>query len=1111
MDTINFSGQRVAPRRLEDQRAPLPTGTVTFLLADVAKSTRFWESDPDGAASAIARIYELLDGAIIEHRGSRPVEQGEGDSVVGSFARATDAVAAALQAQRLIAAEPWPHGRAVQVRMAVHTGEARLRDEGNYFGPTVIRCARLRAVAHAGQTLISNATADLAAEQLPEGAYLRNLGTHRLKDLDRIECVWQLCHADLDAEFPPLLSMDHFPNNLPVQLTEFVGREAAIADLRHVVESARLVTLTGVGGCGKTRLAVQLAADLVDRYPGGTWWSDLSQVTDPDLIPQVLASALGLRSEPDRPLLETLFDQLREQDTLVVLDNCEHVLGACATFAEQLLCAAPGLSVLATSREPLGITGEVTWRCPSLDGEEAVRLFRARAALVRPGYSFEESEEEAIVTLCERLDGLPLAIELAAARTRLLAPSRISAGLDDRFRLLTGGTRGAVSRQQTLEASVAWSHDLLSEAERTLFRRLSVFAGGFTLEAAEAVGSNGDIDSYAVFGLLGQLVDKSLVQAHTSGTSRFRMLETLRQYAGHRLVEAGESDAVRDRHLAWFQLLAERAAPQIGGAEGPLRLYELEHDHDNLQRALSYAEAKGDEHSLLRMIGALGGFWELRGHLGVASSWYERALSEEAEPSAPLARALWAAAHNGIYGGAVQTTLRYGPRAIATAEMAGDEQTALRAAIALDYLAVNLDPRTALPRLTAHIETARASGDEWAVADGLKFLSIGYGVSGDLAAAEVAAKDLRAVADRLGNKFFLAWSHAVFGYCALHHGEFAEARGAFQASVHQCAEVGDPITGWLATAWLGDVDAATGHFASARERYDAVLGRGAASGGDLARHFVVPALGELLLGLGREDELSALVQAETEHFAEEVPLFSSRFFCLRGACLLEHGDLVGARAAFEQAWLRAEGVGNAKLVADAQGGLARLARREEDLDEAEDRGQRALTLRHQHQLTPGVVESLELLGGLAACRESATEAARLFAAAQAARRAIDLVRLPAHGLVYDADVATARRQLGDEEFDAAWAEGEDLDLDAAVAYASRARGERKRPRAGWASLTPTEAEVVKLAAKGLTNPEIAERMFIGRGTVKTHLAHVFAKLGLTNRAELAAESARREL
>ncbi len=1109
MDLNTFSGRGVSHRSLDDgARPPLPTGTVTFMLTDVAQSTRLWESDPEAAASAIARHYELLNAAIVDHHGSRPVEQGEGDSVVGAFARATDAVAAALDAQRSFAAEPWPSGHALQVRMALHTGEIRVRDEGNYFGPAIIRCARLRTIAHGGQTLVSDVAAHLVADRLSEGVSLRSLGTHRLKDLNRAESVWQLCHADLVTDFPPLLSLDRFPNNLPVQLTAFVGRETELGELELALSSGRLVTLAGVGGCGKTRLAAQLAADLVDRFEDGAWWVDLSTVTDPDLVPQVLAGALGLRRELDRPLTETLLDHVRDHQMLVVLDNCEQVLESAAAFAEQLLRSAPALRVLATSREPLGIAGEVTWRVPSLGRSEGVRLFCERAALVRSGYSPHEAEREAIATICERLDGLPLAIELAAARTRLLAPSRIVAGIDDRFRLLTGGSRNAVARQQTLEASVSWSHDLLDEAERALFRRVSAFAGWFTLEAAEDVCTGGDVDAYAVLGLLGQLVDKSLVQAEPTEASRFRMLETLRQYASQRLVDAGESDSVRDRHLDWFLGLAERAAPEVGGPDGPVWLRELELDHDNLQHALLYADAKGDEDAVLRMESALGGFWELRGHLGVASSWYERTLSAESAPSVARARALWAAAHTGIYGGDIQTTVQLAPRALAAAEAVEDNQTVLRAAMTLDYLAVNFDPKATLPGLTEHIEQAQSSGDDWGAADGTKFLCIGYGVCGDLDGAESAGRSLQALARRLGNKFFLAWSHAVFGFCALHHGELHAARDEFQSSVNECAEVGDPITGWLATAWLGDVDVAAGNYVSARERYEAVLRRGSASGGDLARHFVVSSLGELLWGLGELDELGELLEHEKDHFAEELPYFSAPFFCILGAYLLERGDPDQVRAALERAWLQAESIGNPYLAAQAHHRLACLARREGDLDGAEDRGHQALVLRHRNRLVPGVVESLELLAGLAACRESGAEAARLLAAAGAVRRDLGLERFPALGPVFEGDVATARRQLGEEAFVTAWAEGEALDLDSAVAYASRARGERKRPSAGWGSLTPTEVEVVKLATQGLTNPQIAERLFIGRGTVKTHLAHVFVKLGVTSRAQLAAESAR---
>ncbi|MGH3839404.1 MAG: ATP-binding protein, partial [Pseudonocardiaceae bacterium] len=475
--------------------------------------------------AAVARHYELLDEAIARHGGVRPLEQGEGDSVVAAFTRASDALAAALDVQRAFHSEGWPEGASLRLRIALHTAEAQLRDEGNYFGRAVNRCARLRAIAHGGQVVLSRTTRDLALDRLPELAELADLGVHRLRDLGRAEHVFGLVHPDLPAEFAPLRSLDTIPNNLPGELTSFVGRRAELAQIGDPLQRARLLTLTGSGGCGKTRLALQAAADAMDRHPDGVWWVELARLADAALLPAAVIGALGLREVPGRALLDTLVEYLRARRALVVLDNCEHLLAACAQFADVLLRGCPSLTILATSRAPLGVPGEVTWRVPSMSLpaeparqrietlrlSDAVSLFIDRATLVRPDFAITAANAPAVAQICHDLDGIPLAIELAAARVRMLAPEQIARGLSDRFRLLTGGARTVMPRHQTLQASIDWSHELLRDGERALLRRLSVFAGGWTLDTAEQVCPGAGIDRYDVLDLLTGLVDKSLV------------------------------------------------------------------------------------------------------------------------------------------------------------------------------------------------------------------------------------------------------------------------------------------------------------------------------------------------------------------------------------------------------------------------------------------------------------------------------------------------------------------------------------------------------------------------------------------------------------------------
>ncbi|MGB8795256.1 MAG: adenylate/guanylate cyclase domain-containing protein, partial [Mycobacterium sp.] len=498
----------------------LPTGTVTLLLADVEGSTRLWETQPDQMTAAMARMNATVSDTIATHGGVRPVEQGEGDSFVAAFARASEAVACALELQRAPLAP-------IRLRIGIHTGEIQLRDEGNYAGPTINRTARLRDLGHGGQTLLSGTTEDLVADRLPVDAWLTDLGTHALRDLPRPERVAQLCHPDLVNGFPPLrVAKTVVEQHLPVQLTSFVGRQAELNQARDLLAENRVVTLTGAGGVGKTRLAIEAAAQLAGEFIGGVQYVDLAAITDPNLVAVTMARALGLPDQPGRSTMETLTRFVADRQMLVVLDNCEHLLDASAALIVALLEVCPGVTLLTTSRELIGVAGEVSWRVPSLPlADEAVELFTDRARRARADFEISDDNLATVSEICRRLDGVPLAIELAAARVRALSLTEILDRLHDRFRLLTGGARTAVRRQQTLRASVDWSHALLTEPERVLFRRLAVFMGGFDLDGAQSVCGGGDVERYQVLDQLALLVDKSLVVADDrGGRTRYRLL-----------------------------------------------------------------------------------------------------------------------------------------------------------------------------------------------------------------------------------------------------------------------------------------------------------------------------------------------------------------------------------------------------------------------------------------------------------------------------------------------------------------------------------------------------------------------------------------------------------
>src|SRR5271165_7603870 len=617
----------------------LPTGTVTLLLADVEGSTRLWETQPEQMTAAMARMNQVVSEVVAACGGVRPVEQGEGDSFVAAFARASDAVAVALELQRAPLAP-------IRLRIGVHTGEIQLRDEGNYAGPTINRTARLRDLAHGGQTVLSGATEPLVVDRLPEGAWLTDLGTHGLRDLPRPERVVQLCHPDLVNEFPPLrVSGTVVVTRLPVQLTSFVGRDAQLTQLRAMLAENRVVTLTGAGGVGKTRLAIQVAAQMTGEFGDGVWYVDLAPITDPELVPLTVARALGLPDQPGRSTMDTLTRFIADKQMLVVLDNCEHLLDASAELVVTLLSGAARLTVLATSREAIGVAGEVSWRVPSLSlADEAIALFTDRARHARPDFTLTHDNAATVGEICARLDGVPLAIELAAARVRALSLTEILDSLHDRFRLLTGGARTAVRRQQTLRASVDWSHALLTEPERTLLRRLAVFLGGFDLDAAQVVAGGAELERYQVLDQLTLLVDKSLVVADdTGGRTRFRLLDTVRQYALEKLGESGEADAVRTRHRDYYTSLAATVdAP--AGSDYEHRLDQAETEIDNLRAAFSWSRENSDTALALTLASSLQPLWQARGRVREGLTWFDSVLTHEVAQDAEVAAAIRARA-----------------------------------------------------------------------------------------------------------------------------------------------------------------------------------------------------------------------------------------------------------------------------------------------------------------------------------------------------------------------------------------------------------------------------------------------------------------------------------
>ncbi|HYZ10630.1 MAG TPA: adenylate/guanylate cyclase domain-containing protein [Actinomycetota bacterium] len=606
-------------------RADLPTGTVTFLFSDIEGSTRLLDALGDRYPVVLETHQRILRGAL-GARGGIEVST-EGDSFFVVFLSAPQAVAAAVEAQRAIAAHEWPTEAPLRIRMGVHTGEGTIGGD-NYVGVDLHRAARIAAAGHGGQIVVSEATRALVEPAAPEGVTFRDLGEHRLKDLSSPERLHQVVAQGLPSDFPALRSMDARPNNLPVQLTSFVGRRRELEEVKEAVRAGRLLTLTGPGGTGKTRLALQTAHELLPEFEQGVFFVALAPITERGLVLPAVAKAIGLPEATKETTGEALVEHLRDKRLLLVTDNFEQVLDA-APDVGMLLSSTEGVSVLATSREPLGLSGEREYPVPplglpdpahlpaveGLSQYEAVSLFVDRATAVQPGFQVTNENAPAVAEICARLDGLPLAIELAAARVKILGPDAMLARLDRALPLLAGGSRDRPQRQRTLRDAIAWSYDLLDEAERRLFARVSAFVGGFSLEAADAVADPGGFGLDAFDGIA-SLANKSLLRQMVTGPEepRFFMLETIREYAGERLAELPDADEIRRRHARFFLALAERAEPELTGPDQVRWLDALEAEHDNFRAALAWA-AGHDLDTALRMGGALWRFWQFRGHL----------------------------------------------------------------------------------------------------------------------------------------------------------------------------------------------------------------------------------------------------------------------------------------------------------------------------------------------------------------------------------------------------------------------------------------------------------------------------------------------------------------
>jgi predicted ATPase/class 3 adenylate cyclase len=778
-----------------------PAAVTTVLLTDIEGSTRLWEREPERMRPALACHDVIARVAVEAHRGM--VVKTTGDGIHAVFDDPLDAVAATLQLQHALLDPGATAGMPLQVRCGLHLGVVERRDN-DVFGTPVNRTARIMAAAHGGQVLVSKAVADLVGNRLPAGIALKDLGVVRLRDLASPEHVYQIVHPRLRQEFPALRSLESTPNNLPQQVTSFIGRDRELSETKALLGTTRLLTLLGIGGLGKTRLSLQAAVDVMDDYPDGVWFVELAPLTDPQLVPQAVASVLGVKEEAGRPVLEALMTYGRDRRCLIVLDNCEHLVGACANLAQELLQSGPHLKILASSREPLHTPGETTYHVlplaiPSeqeaftpeaLSRYEAVRLFVDRANAAQPAFRITLQNAQAVAQICHRLDGIPLALELAAARVRALTVEKIAERLSDRFRLLTGGNRTSLPRQQTLRALIDWSYDLLTDSERALLRRLSVFAGGWPLEAAESVGADGAMDDATAFDALTHLVEKSLVVLEAE-EERYRLLDTVRQYAQERLIESGEGDAARTRHLRFYLALAEKAQPELVGPNQATWFARLDSERENLLAAHAWCDdADGGGELGLRLVSAMRRYWIVRGVLGVGHRVTMEALARAGAQARNFARcrALFDAGQLGSWMGRYAEAQLHLQESLTIARELGDPSSVAGALQPLALAALGLGNVTAA---RAYLEEAlaleREEGDQREVAAVLNALAQIHRAQGDLDAALPLYENVLAIARDLRDREIIAIGLLNLAMVAIGRGS-GERAGGMLLEVQAIAE-----------------------------------------------------------------------------------------------------------------------------------------------------------------------------------------------------------------------------------------------------------------------------------------------------------------------------------
>jgi predicted ATPase/class 3 adenylate cyclase/DNA-binding CsgD family transcriptional regulator len=1022
----------------------VPMGTVTLLFTDIEGSTLLLQHVGEQYSYVLAQCRQVLRTAFQEFHGHEVDTQG--DAFFFAFARATDAVSAAVAAQRTLASHTWPEGAAVRVRIGLHSGEPQ-RTANGYVGLDVHFAARIMSAGHGGQVLLSQTTRHLVEHHLLAGVSLRDLGEHRLKDFPQKSQLFQLVIADLPTDFPPLKTLDTHPHNLSVQPTPLIGREREAAAVQQILlsEDVRLLTLTGPGGSGKTRLGLHVAAELSGHFTDGIFFVNLAPISDAELVVPTIAQTLGVKESPTQSMVEQLQAFLQEKLLLLVLDNFEQVVSAAPQLSD-LLAGCSQLKLLVTSRTVLHLSAEHTFAVPplslpdlnslpdpvTLSQYEAVALFIARAQALKSDFYVSNANAPAVAEICTRLDGLPLAIELAAARITLLPPPALLSRLGQRLAVLTSGVRDAPARQQTLRKTIDWSYRLLDADEQRLFRRLSVFVGGCTLEAIEAMCAALDIQTAAISVLDGvaSLIDKSLLPQikQEAAEPRVVMLETIREYGQEALAASGEAEVTRQAHAAYYQALAEAAEQDWNRPQQALWFARLEKAHENLRAAMNWLLEQGETEMALRLGTALWWFWYAQEHLHEGWNVLERALERSEGVAAPLrARALWAT-------GSLAASLGHVERG----EVLCQESLALFRAIG------NTRGMGDATFHLAHIAFAR-----W-----------------DLAAARKRFEESLVFLRETGNKTLTAWALGALALVVLYQGEYARVHPLAGQARAICREIGDTtgVTMSLIT-----------------------LARTAFWQGDLLR---AQSLAEE--GLARAAETGSTS-------AEALAL------ALHGEIALARGETTTARLRIEQSHTRWQKVGNQGMLASTSALLAKILAVEGDHAAARTMYEESLP---RGLAIVDIAPTLEGLAAVAMEQGEASWAARLLAAAVALRDSLGTPLPPVSRADYERALAAARAQLGEQAFAVAWAEGQSMTWEQALVDRGAVTIPRethptppaKSPPTTPFGLTGREVEVLRLLAQGLTDAQIAEQLVISPRTVNTHLKAIYGKIQVSSRS-----------